>query len=180
MRSRRVAAVLILVAMAAVCGAGLAAAEKAAGPALKIGVYDSRVVAIAYARSEPFKQHVAQMFKDLAEAKAKNDTARVKELETEGPAMQVRLHQQGFSTAGVSDIMAKVVDSIPGIARAAGVVLVVSKWEMPYRDPSVEIVDVSLPIAKLFNPDEQTLKIIAGMKDVKPVPFDEISLNPND
>jgi hypothetical protein len=180
MRSRRVAAVLILVALILACGAGLAVAKKAAGPALKIGVYDSRVVAVAYARSEPFKQHVAQMRKDLEEAKAKNDTERIKALEAEGPAMQVRLHQQGFSTAGVSNILAKVADSIPGIAREAGVVLVVSKWEMPYRDPSVEIVDVSLPIAKLFNPDEQTLKIIAGMKDVKPVPFDEISLNPND
>jgi hypothetical protein len=147
---------------------------------MRIGVYDSRAVALACARSEPFKQQIAQMQKDLAEARAKNDTKRVKELEAQGPAMQVRLHQQAFSTAGVTDIMAKVADAIPGIAREAGVVLIVSKWEMPFRDPSVEVVDVTLPIAMLFKPDPQTLKILAEMKDVKPVPLDQISLDPNE
>ena len=75
--------------------------------------------------------------------------------------------------------MAKVVDALPGIAREAGVVVIVSRWEMPYNDPSVEIVDVTLPIAGLFKPDEQTLKILAELKDQKPIPFDEISLDPN-
>jgi DNA-binding XRE family transcriptional regulator len=180
MRVRMGLLVLVVAAMAMASGSGSATAGTAARPTVKIGVYDSRVVALAYARSGPFMQHVTQMRKDLEEARAKNDTTRIKELEAEGPAMQVRLHQQAFSTAGVTNIMAKVADVIPGIARDAGVVLIVSKWEMPYRDASIEIVDVSLPIAMLFKPDERTLKIIGQMKDMKPVPFDEISLNPND
>ena len=51
---------------------------------------------------------------------------------------------------------------------------------MPYQDASVEVVDVTLPIARLFKPDEQTLKILGELKDQKPVPFDEISLDPYD
>ncbi len=56
--------------------------------------------------------------------------------------------------------------------------LIVAKWDMPYADSSVATVDVTLPIAKLFKPDEQTLKIIEQMKDQPPVPFDELPLDP--
>jgi hypothetical protein len=147
---------------------------------MKIGVYDSRGIAIAYARSAEFQQRMAKLRSDHEEAKAKGDDKRMKELEQEGAWGQVRLHQQGFSTAGVTSIMTKVADALPGIAREAGVVLIVSKWEMPYVDPSVEVLDVTLPIARLFKPDEQTLKILGELAAQKPVPFDEISLDPND
>jgi hypothetical protein len=80
--------------------------------------------------------------------------------------------------AGTSNIMTKMVDALSGIAREAGVVLIVAKWEMPYIDPAVETIDVTLPIAKLFKPDAQTLKIIEQMKDQPPVPFDELPLDP--
>ena len=169
----------LVAATLAVC-VGPATAEKAAKPRMKIGVYDSRGVAIAYARSPEFGESVARLRADYEQAKAKGDSAQMKKLGQEGPWMQVRLHQRGFSTAGVGDLLAKVADALPGVAREAGVVLIVSKWEMPYRDASVEVVDVTLPIAKLFKADEQTLKILEELKDQKPVPFDEVPLDPND
>jgi hypothetical protein len=163
----------------AVCS-GPAAAEKAANSPMRIGVYDSRGVAIAYARSPEFGESMARLRADYEQAKAKGDSAQVKKLGQEGPWMQVRLHQRGFSTAGVGDLLAKVDDALPGVAREAGVVLIVSKWEMPYQDASVEVVDVTLPIAKLFKADEQTLKILGELKDQKPIPFDEVPLDGND
>jgi hypothetical protein len=169
-----------LVAATLTMWVGPAAAEKAAKPRMKIGVYDSRGVAIAYARSPEFRESMARLRADYEQAKAKGDSAQVKKLGQEGPWMQVRLHQRGFSTAGVGDLLAKVADALPGVARQAGVVLIVSKWEMPYQDASVEVVDVTLPIAKLFKADEQTLEILGELKDQKPIPFDELSLDPND
>jgi hypothetical protein len=155
-------------------------AEPAAKSSIRIGVYDSRGIAVAFARSAESDLARAKLHSDHREAKAKGDDERVKELEREGPWMQVRLHQQVFSTAGVTNIMAKVTDALPGIAREAGVVLIVSRWEMPYRDPSIEIVDVTLPIAGLFKPDEQTLQVIEGITRQQPIPFDELGLDPND
>jgi len=35
-------------------------------------------------------------------------------------------------------------------------------------------------MARLFKPDEQTLKILGELKDQKPVPFDEVPLDGND
>jgi hypothetical protein len=171
---------LSLVAATLTVCVGPATAGKAAKPPMKIGVYDSRGVAIAYARSAEFQEKMAKLRSDHEEAKARGDDQRMKELEQEGSWGQVRLHQQGFSTAGAGDLLAKVSDVLPRVAREAGVVLIVSKWEPPYRDASVEVVDVTLPLAKLFKPDEQTLKILGELKDQTPIPFDEISLEPND
>ena len=70
---------------------------------LVLGTFDSRSVAIAYANSETFRSHLADLHDQLADARAEGDTQRVAELEAYGPALQARLHAQGFSTASVAD-----------------------------------------------------------------------------
>jgi hypothetical protein len=180
MKKRLAVMEICLVAATLTVCVGPAAAEAAAKPRMKIGVYDSRGIAIAYARSADFGESMARLRADYEQAKAKGDSAQVKKLGQEGPWMQVRLHQRGFSTAGAGDLLAKVADALPGVALEAGVVLIVSRWEMPYQDASVEVVDVTLPIARLYRPDEQTLKILGELKDQKPIPFDEVPLDAND
>ncbi len=179
---RNMSAVMTLGLAAVVLAACVrpAAGETPDAVPMRIGVYDSRGVAIAYAKSAEFQQNLDKMRSDLTQAKAKGDVEKVKMLETEGPWMQVRLHQRGFSTAGAGDLLAKVADGLPGVAREAGVVLIVSKWEMPYRDSAVQIVDVTLPLARLFKPDEATLKMLGELEAQKPIPFDELGLDPND
>lgn len=147
-------------------------------PKIRVGVFDSRIVALAYFRSAEPMQRLNKMHQELKAAKASKDEERVRELEQEGPWTQIRMHQQVFSNAGVSNILKKVSDEFPAIAREAKVQLIVSKWDMPYSDPAVEWVDVTLPIARLFKPDAATLKIIEQMKDQPPVPFDELPLDP--
>lgn len=175
---------LFAAALAAVAGTASAgaAAKPAAKPTVRIGVYDSRGVALAHARSprEGIREAMVKMRADYEQAKARGDSARVKQLGREGPWMQVRLHQRGFSTAGAGDLLAKVADRLPGVAREAGVVLIVSKWELPFHDASVEVVDVTVPLAKLFQPDEETLRILAELASQKPIPFDELPLDAND
>lgn len=151
----------------------------AATPAkIRIGVYDSRGVALAWARSPEFVQWLSDKRQEYKDAKTANDTTKVKELDNEMPWMQVRLHLRAFSTAGAGDLLRKVADGIPAVAREAGVTLIVSKWEMPFADPSVETVDVTVPLAKLFKPDEQTLKMVGEIGTKDPVPFNEMSLDP--
>ncbi len=171
-----VAALFAILAM----GVSGAVAAPAAKPSVRIGVYDSRSVAIAYASSAEFQESMTKLRGDFEQAKTKGDSAQVKKLEQQGQWTQVRLHQRGFSTAGVGDLLAKVTDGLPGVAREARVILIVSKWEMPFKDPAVEIVDVTLPVAKLFHPDERTLKILGEIAGQQPIPFDELGLDPND
>jgi len=157
----------------------LAMQAQTAKPSCRIGVFDSRAVALAWARSDEGEEVVRQLRAEYEKAKAANDEKRVKELEQEGQWHQVRLHQMGFSTGPVADILAKVKDKLPGIARQERVTAIVSKWELPYAEQGVELVDVTLPLVKLFNPSEQVLKWIEEMKNQPPVPFDKLPLDPN-
>jgi len=94
----------------------------------------------------------------------------------EGPAQQQILHQQGFSIASVADILEKVKDDLPKIAQEAGVDIIVSKWEVVYKNPSIEIVDVTSHLVKLFDPSESELKIIEKLREQPPIPLLELLL----
>jgi hypothetical protein len=175
---------IVLLALALVLGLAqvvtLSAADKPLDkPSLKIGVYDSRVVALAYYRSASQMARFKGLHEEYSKAKADKNEKRMQELEKEGPWSQIRMHQQVFSTAGILNITSQFPDAIKTIAQTAGVAVIVSKWEMPYLDPALPAVDVTLAMAKLFNPDEQTMKIMEGMKNQAPVPFDQLSLDPN-
>jgi len=162
---------------AAVFWAAQPASSQDAKP-LRIGVFDSRAVALAYGNSDEFQQIVQGIRADYNKAKAANNDSRARELNKEGQWLQVRLHQQVFSTAPVSGILAKVGDRLPAIAAQAGVALIVSKWEVQFQNPTVETVDVTLPVVKLFNPSDKVLKWIEEMKAQDPIPFEKLPLDP--
>ena len=155
----------------------LATHAQTARPLCRIGVFDSRAVALAWGRSDEGMRVVKQMA-EYDKAKAANNEKRMKELDQEGQWRQVRMHQLVFSTGPVADILAKVKDKLAEIARQERVTAIVSKWELPYSEPGTELVDVTLPLVKLFNPSEQVLKYVEEMKNQTPVPFDKLPLDP--
>ena len=106
----------------------------------------------------------------LKKAKEEGNEARVKEIERIGPTSQVIMHQQGFSTGSVGNIMDQIKDKLPMIAQKKNVRLVVSKWEVFHHDGPVELVDITDELVSLFAPDAQTLKIIEEVKKDQPRP----------
>jgi len=147
---------------------------------VKLGVYDSRAIAIAWARTPAFAESIKQLRAEFMSAKEAKDEKRTQELEQQGQWMQVRMHQRGFSTAGAADLLGELKSLLPAIAKEAGVIAIVSKWELPFSDPAVELVDVTAQVVALFHPDEETQQILGELKDRPPVPFNELPLNPND
>lgn len=75
------------------------------------------------------------------------------------------MHQQAFSITSVASILEKVKAELPKIAEEAGVDIIMSKWEVAYKNPSIEIVDVTSHLVKLFNPDERTLKTVEDARE---------------
>lgn len=142
----------------------------------RVGAFDSRAIAIAYARSDLHAPYMRSLKEKYEKAKAEKNEKVIKECEAEGPAQQQILHQQGFSIASVADILEKVKDDLPKIAQEAGVDIIVSKWEVVHKNPSIEIVDVTSHLVKLFNPDEMTLKTIEGIQKQPPIPLLELLL----
>jgi hypothetical protein len=157
------------------------AARSAPAPTagLRIGTYDSRAVAFAYWRSEEGMKQLNGLKAEMAEAKAAGDEKRVAELEKEGPGLQVRLHQQVFSTGCISDVLRKIEAELPAIAEQAGVSLLVSKWEIAFKGADVECVDVTRTLVDLFSPNEEVLEMLPEIAKVQPVPIDELPMDPD-
>jgi hypothetical protein len=152
------------------------AEEVPAKETLRVGTFDSRAVAVAYAGSEKFDQYLGSMREKYDKAKEEGNEKVIKELEAWGPASQQVMHQQVFSIASVAEYLEKVKAELPKIAEEAGVDVIMSKWEIAYKNPSIEIVDVTSHLVKLFNPDEKTLETIETIPKQDPMPLLELLL----
>jgi len=140
---------------------------------VRVGTFDSRAVGIAYARSAMFAPILKEWKDKYEKAKAEKNEAVIKECEAWGPNYHKLQMLQGFSIASVADILEKVKDQLPKAAKEAGVDILVSKWELAYQNPSFEIVDVTSCLVKIFNPDNQTLKILEELSKQPPIPLFE-------
>jgi uncharacterized protein involved in type VI secretion and phage assembly len=141
---------------------------------LRIGVYDSRAVAAAYANSTEFQQTLKAVRADYEQAKAAGDDKRVNQLESRMKLQQRQLHEQVFSTASVAGILAKIRGALPAVAKKARVQAIVSKWELSHQEPDVELVDVTEDLAVLFHTSDNEQKW-RGILKHPPVPIEEIA-----
>jgi hypothetical protein len=141
---------------------------------VSVGTFDSRAVAIAYARSDMARESMAGLMAEFEQAKLAGDTERVAELEAIGKERQAELHLQGFSTGSVAGYLELVEAQLPGIARQAGVELLVSKWDLVYRDPSAQTHDVTELLVEAFDPDDATRKACREILEHDPVPPDQL------
>lgn len=106
-----------------------------------IGTYDSQQVLIAYYKSPPFKEKMRVLHEAHAEAKRKGDTAKMKELERQGEALQDRAHHQYDGEAPLTEVIDALRPSFPEIAKAAGVGAIVA--DFVWRDPAFKTVDLT-------------------------------------
>jgi hypothetical protein len=153
-----------------------AAQEPAKAATLRIGTYDSRAVAIAYARSEQFEQKIGDLQRQRSEAEKAGEKKRVAELESQGEAMQIRLHLQGFSTAPIEDVLETVRGGLADLAKRKNIAAIARAVD--YHDASAELVDVTDDLVALFNPDEQTLKTVRDLRKQKPAAIEEVAKMP--
>ena len=141
---------------------------------LRVGVYDSRGIAIAYCNSEHWNRVLKEKQAALEQAKKDGDAEKVKEIEAWGPAQQAKAHLMGFGTAPVHECFECVKDELPAVAKKAGVDIIVSKWEMDYFADDADVVDVTMELAKLFEPREKAYQWIEQMKDKEPISAEEL------
>ena len=144
--------------------------------ALKIGVYDSRIITFAYSRSDAFNEVMLKFSKENGEVMQSGDTTKKIQTAYKMITFQYLLHQQVFCSGSAANIIAVVKDKLPQVAKDAGVCAIVSKWELPFADPSAEIVDLTMTIAKLYNPKENIDEMSKEISNQTPVPLDEFTV----
>ena len=140
----------------------------------RIGIYDSRAVAVAFAGSDAQKKSLAPLMEEHKKASATGDSKRVKELEAEGAARQKRAHQQAFSTAPVDDILEHIKDRLPDIKKEAGLPAtaeLISKWDTSAlkRHKSAEQIDITAALVDAFNPTDKQRKTALEIQQQKPI-----------
>ena len=166
---------MLLVGSILAAAASSAWAEDAR-PKVRLGVYDNRAIAVAYAAStfNPVKQKMA----DYEQAKSAGDDARIRELKEWGEKHQRQLHRQGFGRVPVDDLLAHVKDKLPELARNANIDAIV--WQCDQAGPHVEVVDITSELVQLFEPSEKTLRTVAELKKHAPADLDVIEQHHDD
>jgi len=145
---------------------------------VRIGTYDSRAIAIVFVNSAEHMKFLAGLQAEITEAKAaKNDTLTRQKAKTM-EAYQVLMHLRGFSVGSVSDILEKRKAEVDSVAREAGVWTIVSKFELIQSGTGEDVVDVTLPLARIFKPSEQQLKLISQLQGQQPLPMLDALLIP--
>ncbi len=174
---------LILMAITLGIGTALTArsqtGEKPKKELLRVGVYDSRAIAVTYYQSEHWNKILKAKLQEMEEAKARGDEKKVKELEAWGSGNQQKAHLQGFGTAPVHSCLDVIRDKLPDIVRQAGVDVIVSKWEFDYQSPEADVVDITDPMVAAYNPSQRVLDIVKEMKDKAPLSEEEILAHPD-
>jgi hypothetical protein len=168
------AAIMMFVAACQMTSCGKAKADSATARPLRVGVYDSRAIAVACLRSEWWNKQIQEKMKERDKAKAAGDTQKVKELEEWGQSSQTKAHLQGFGTAPVQTLLEPVKDKLPQVAQQTGVDIIVSKWQIDYQPKDAQFVDVTDAMVALYNPNERALKSIESMKKIKPLSEEEV------
>lgn len=167
-----VAAALLVLGCALAWGQQAETGERGLGRP-RIGVYDARAVAVAYAASDLHRRVLEAKFQELKVAEEKGDAERVAKLKAWGKLEQERGHLQAFAAADVGSILEKVEEGMNQVAEKAQVDAVVRKGT--YVSKRSEVVDVTDEVVKLFGePSERTKKILEDLKKRKPLSRQEV------
>ncbi len=155
-----------------VCSPVPLAAETNAAP-VRIGVYDSRLLAYAQFWSDAQQRKLQELVKAAKQAKDAGDTARTRELETELKKEQDENHLQVFSTAAVDNVLATMQDRIAEIHKSTGIVRLVSKWDEKALNQfaRAEQVDVTDLMLREFKLSERQMKVVEDLRNKKPLPL---------
>jgi hypothetical protein len=146
-----------------------------AAPRERIGVYDSRAVAVAYAGSPAHEKQLKQLQADHRAAKTAGDMSAVARLEAEGKARQQKAHKQAFSTAPVDDILKEIQPAVQEIQKKAGVTALISKWDAAElkRHAGAERVDVTAQLVDALQPNERQRKSALDIQKHEPISLEQ-------
>ncbi len=148
----------------------------AASGKVRIGVYESRAIAIAWARSS--HNPVGEKMKEYEVAKKANDKKKMAELEAWGPAHQRLLHFQGFGRVPVGDLLQPVHEPMRALLKEKNLAAIAMECDLVAE--GVEQVDITRELVMLFQPSEETLKYTDQIRGKQPLSLLELADLPAD
>jgi hypothetical protein len=166
--------IAVLTFVALVSSSALVSGERELKDTLKVGVYDTRAIAIVYARSEFHSNWISELKARHEKAKAAGNEEDIAAIEKEAEDRQHLFHLMGFGTYPVEELLDPVRDKLGGVAEQAGVDVIVSKWAFTWHRGDAGFTDVTPAMMQLFNPSEKALELYGQIKDKPPASREEI------
>jgi hypothetical protein len=166
----KTATVLLMAAVAAVAlgqTASPPADNAATRPIARLGVYDNRAIAVAYAASS--FNPIDQKMEEHKAAKLSGDDDKIKELKAWGESHQRQLHFQGFGRVPVGDLLQHVKEGVSQLA--ADMQLSAIAMQCDYTAPDAEVIDVTDQLVELFKPSAKTRDMVRKVRRAQPVPL---------
>ena len=145
---------------------------------VRVGTFDSRLVALAYYNSKDYDQFIADFNRQYKVAESKKDSITIKKMLIKGPVLQRMMNDRIFGKGSVNLILDNYKDKIDAVGKANNVNMIVSKWEVMYKTPGIEYVDLTWKIMAIWNPSEQVIKWAKnGEKElpIKDAIFDKVN-----
>lgn len=140
----------------------------------RVGIYNSRSVAMAYGRSKANMEAISKLKTEADKAKAAGDTAKLEQLKKEGASRQDRMHRQVFGDAPIDDILDGALKaSLPEIEKKANVTKIAAKAP---TDTTIETVDITTALVDVFEPTPETRKMIEDLARHPPLKASEFPL----
>jgi hypothetical protein len=157
----------------AVCGLALLLALSAfvqrAAAQTRVGVFDSRAVALARFHCQDFENPAKQLHAKLEQAQQQGDEKEITRLKRLGPLHQAHLHDLVFGSGSVNKYFKELKVRLSVIAKEENLVMIVSKWETAYLTADVVLVDITEKLVDFYHPDENIRRMMEGVKNSEPV-----------
>lgn len=153
---------LSLLVVAGVCSScGITGGSDAAQETRKIGVYDSRSIAAAYADSPMHQAEIAKELKRYEGTEEFDDEAH--------GSMQAAL-DRSYTKEPVDDLLKKIGNKLPGIKKKADVSILVSKWDAQglKKYQGLKQVDVTMALVDAFDPTPSQRRQAVGVQNWAP------------
>ncbi len=125
---------------------------------IRVGTFDSRLVALAYYNSKDYDKFISDFNRQYKVAESKKDSVTIKKMLVRGPVLQRMMNDRIFGKGSINLILDNYKDKLDAIGKANNVIMVVSKWEVGYKTPGLEFVDLTWKIMAIWNPSEQVIK----------------------
>jgi len=138
---------------------------------IRIGIYDNRAIAVAYAASS--FNPVREKMTEYNAAKEAGEQKKVDALQKWGEQHQRKLHFQGFGCVPVSDLLEPVKPQLLEIAKAERLSAIVMVCD--FTAPDVEVVDVTGQLVELFNPTGKTRQMAREICKHEPVSLTKLA-----
>ena len=138
---------------------------------VRIGVFDSRVVAIVFYQSKfsNVQQTFGALRTKMVEAKEKDDKEAIAKIEREATLRQAMMHQQGFGDGSVNNITETIKDKMAQLAENENLNAIVSKWELVFSSADIELVDITVKVADFFELNEEMKENVKEVMQSEPI-----------